>query len=154
MVPMTRQQSLLVLGSILLASCGTPSDLEVRPMHLRNLEIADENEPMIRGEQRRLLHGAIGVREQEQRLGHYYTVLWNNEEVGEPVRVKLEYQQGSTGSAVKSQVREFDGSLSEGRAVFEINGDDYLKNGRVLAWRCSLWRGGREVSHRQSYLWE
>lgn len=151
---MTKRQIGLLLGSVILASCGTPPDLEVRPMHLRNLEIADEDEPMIRNDQRRLLHGAIGIREQEQMLGHYYTVLWNNEDVGEPVTVKLEYQQGSSGSSVKTLTQEFDGSDTSGTAEFEIIGDDYLKKGRVLAWRCSLWRGRREVSHRQSYLWE
>lgn len=123
-------------------------------MHLRNLEIEAEGEPMIRNNQRRLLHGAIGVREQEQMLGHYFTVLWYNEEAGEPVTVKLEYQQGSSGSLVKTLTQEFDGSDSRGMAEFEIIGDNYLKNGRVLAWRCSLWRGNREVSHRQSFLWE
>lgn len=150
---MIRQMALL-LGIVVLASCGGPPALEVRPMHLRNREIADENEPMIRGEQRRLFHGAIGVREEEQVLGHYYTVLWHDAEVGEPVTIKFEYQQGSTASQVLSKVREFDGSLTKGRAEFQIIGDEYLKNGRVLAWRCSLWRGGRELEHRQSYLWE
>jgi len=123
-------------------------------MHLRNREIADESEPMIRGEQRRLFHGAIGVREEEQCLGHYYTVIWRNEEVGAPVSVKFEYIQGSSGSSAQKMVQEFDGSESKGRAEFRIIGDEYLKKGRVLAWRCSLWRGGREIEHRQSYLWE
>ncbi|MBK1826209.1 hypothetical protein [Haloferula rosea] len=123
-------------------------------MHLRNREIADEEEPMIRGEQRRLFHGAIGVREQEQCLGHYYTVLWRNDEVGEPVEVRFEYQQGESGSRVLTKTQTFDGSMEKGRAEFRIIGDEYLKKGRVLAWRCSLWRGGREIEHRQSYLWE
>lgn len=155
MAEMKIRQIGMLVGGMALASCGGSSpDLEVRPMHLRNLEIADENEPMIRNEQRRLFYGAVGVREQEQRLGHYYTVLWNNDDVGEPVEVRFDYQQGSTGSKVVNQTQKFDASEVEGKAEFKVIGDNYLKGGRVLAWRCSLWRGGREVSHRQSYLWE
>jgi hypothetical protein len=140
---------------LLLAACGTRQALEVRPTHLRNLEVdAGNDESMIRGEQRRLLHGAIGVREQEQRLGYYYVVLWNDDSTGEPVRVVFEYQQASTGSKVRKQELNFDGSQAEGRGEFRVIGDDYLKGGRVLAWKCTLLRGGREVASRHSYLWQ
>ncbi|MGE9271525.1 MAG: hypothetical protein ACQKBU_12040 [Verrucomicrobiales bacterium] len=144
---------LLGLGA-LLNSCNSPQALDVRPMHLRNLEVVDDDEPMIRNEQRRRFYGAIGVREQEQRLGHYYTVLWQDGSAGAPVKVELEYQQGSTGSRVLRQSQEFGGDLTEGKAEFRIIGEDYLEGGRVLAWRCRLWRGDRLVAHRQSYLWE
>ena len=142
------------LMALVLASCGTPSALDVRPMHLRTLEVAPEDEPMIRGEQQRRFHGAVGVREREQRLGHYYTVLWNDEDTGPEVTVRFEYQQGSTGSKVLRQEQKFDGGMTHGKAEFKIIGQNYIEQGRVLAWRCSLWRGGREIASRQSYLWE
>ena len=144
----------ILIASFVLSSCGSDRALEVRPTHLRNLEIEDAGKPMSRGDQRRLLYGAIGVREQEQRLGHYYVVLWDNDQVGEPVKVVFEYQQGSTGSIVHRKVQEFDGSDTSGRAEFKIVGDDYLKGGRVLAWKCSLYRGDVEVAKRHSYLWQ
>jgi hypothetical protein len=55
---------------------------------------------------------------------------------------------------VKRQVRKFDANATEGKAEFRIVGDDYVKGGRVLAWRISLVRGGKEISHRHSYLWQ
>lgn len=144
------------LAACWLASCGSPPALEVRPLHLRSVEVADANEGerMVRAEQLRRFHGAIGIREKERRLGHYYAVSWHDERVGEPVRVVFEYQQGSTGSEVFTETRRFEGSRREGSAEFRIIGEDYLEGGRVLAWRCSLWRGDREVASKRSYLWE
>jgi len=151
---MTMRRMLAALGAALFASCGTPEALDVRPFHMRELTVESNEEAMIRGEQRRRLYGAVGVREQEQRLGHYYTVLWHDEAVGEPVRVRFEYQQGATGSRILSQEREFDGGQVSGQAEFAVIGADYLEGGRVLAWRCRLFRGGREVASRRSYLWQ
>lgn len=140
---------------VVLAACSSPQALEVRPTHLRSLEVdAGNDEPMIRGEQRRLLHGAIGVREQEQRLGYYYVVLWDDDSSGEPVKVVFEYQQASTASKVRRQELSFDGGETEGRGEFRIIGDEYIEGGRVLAWKCTLMRGGREVASRHSYLWQ
>ncbi|GAA5483760.1 hypothetical protein [Haloferula sargassicola] len=139
----------------MLASCGTRPPLEVRTTHLRSLELTDpQDEPMIRAEQRRLLHGAIGVREQEQALGQYYTALWHDGSTDGPVKVVFRYQQGGTGSRIHEKTATFAADQTEGRAEFEVIGDDYLKGGRVLAWQCKLFRGGREIASRRSYLWE
>ena len=137
----------------MLVGCAPPM-IDVRPTHLRSLEVEDYGQPMIRGEQLRLFYGAIGVREEEQRLGHYYVVLWNEDSAGEPVRVVFEYQQAGTASRVKRQEQVFDAGETSGRAEFQVTGDDYLKGGRVLAWRCRLFRGDREMGSRHSYLWE
>lgn len=109
---------------------------------------------MLRGERLRRMHGAIGIREQEQRLGQYYTVNWHDGDVGRPVRVVMRYRQASTGSRVLWKEQEFAGDLREGTAEFRVTGDDYIDGGRVLAWRIALLRGDREVASRQSYLWE
>lgn len=139
---------------IFLVGCGPSPELEVFPFHLRSIEVADEEAMMVRGEQLKKFYGAVGVRERELRLGHYYAVDWHNREVGEEVTVKFEYQQGATGSRVLTLEETFDGSLTKGRAEFQIIGQDYLEGGKVLAWRCGLWRGNREVASQSSYLWE
>lgn len=140
--------------AVFMAGCASPM-LDVRPMHMRDLDVAEPDQPMIRGEQRRLLHGAIGVREQEQRLGHYYVVLWNEDSMtGEPARVVFEYQQAGTASRVLRREQTFAADQTSGRAEFRIVGDDYIKGGRVLAWRCRLFRGDQELASRNSYLWE
>lgn len=147
------KMALVLAAAAVLSGCGSPM-LDVRPTHLRSLELEDFDQPLVRGEQQRLFYGAIGVREQEQRLGHYYVVLWNEDSTGDPARVVFEYQQAGTASRVKRQERTFDPGETSGRAEFRVIGDDYLEGGRVLAWRCRLFRGDRELASRQSYLWE
>lgn len=109
---------------------------------------------MIRAEQQRILHGAVGVREQEQALGHYYHVEWHDDAVGAPVKLVFQYQQGGSGSRIFKKEATFDGNQAKGEAEFTIIGDAYLKGGRVLAWKCSLFRGDREISSQKSYLWQ
>jgi hypothetical protein len=148
----------VMLPALALLSCGTPQVLDVRPLHIREIGATDEgDDPMIRGEYQRRMHGAIGIQEQGQRLGQYYTVLWNDASSSGPGEIVFEYQQGISGSRVKKMVSAVGAGETSGKAEFAIIGEEYRVEGhpaRVLAWRCKLVRGGREVASRQSYLWQ
>lgn len=128
----------------------------VKQFYLRD-EIDKENvEPMIRAEKNRALYGAVSMEERKQRLGQYYTVLWNDHAGagnGE-VEVVFEFQQGGSGSMIKKRSHRFAAGDSTGKAVFSVIGDDYFKGGKVLTWKISLMRGGRVLATKQSYLWE
>ena len=153
MRPMRRL--LLVALSAVLASCaGDSRKLEVKQFVLRDATSDFNEDPMIRGEKTRRLFGAIGVREQSQRLGQYYTVLWRDEAGGAPVEVVFEYQQGATGSRIKRSVQKFAPDASSGKAEFNVTGDNYTKGGKVLGWKVSLVRGGQVLDSRKSYLWQ
>jgi hypothetical protein len=144
-----------MLPALALLSCSSTQVLDIRPYHLRTIGATDEgDDPMLRGEYQRRMHGAIGVREQGERLGYYYTVLYNGTSGSGPGKVVFEFQQGSTGSRVKKMTHDIPTGESKGRAEFAIIGQDYQKGGKVLAWRCKLYRDGREVASRQSYLWQ
>jgi len=145
---------ILVAVTALLASCASRQPLVVKQSTLRDTVADFGQDPMIRGEKLRRLHGAIGVNEQAQRLGQYYTVIWHDEAVGTPAEIVFEYQQGGSGSRVKKQTRTFDPSATTGQTEFSIIGDNYTKGGKVLAWRISLHRGGREIASQRSYLWQ
>lgn len=110
---------------------------------------------MVRMEKARRLHGAVSMTERRQRLGQYYTLVWHDPEgAGKgPVEVGFEYQQGATASRVKRMIKSFPASESSGIADFAVTGNDYFTNGKVLAWRASVRRDGRELASRQSYLW-
>jgi hypothetical protein len=145
----------VMLPVLVLLSCSSTQVLDVRPYHLRKIGATDEgDDPMLRGEYQRRMHGAIGVREQGDRLGYYYTVLYNDASGSGPGQVVFEFQQGLTGSRVKKMTHNIPAGESKGRAEFAILGEDYRKGGKVLAWRCKLYREGREVASRQSYLWQ
>lgn len=111
---------------------------------------------MMRLEKERRLLGAVSMEERRARLGQYYTLLWQDEAgagSGE-AEVIFEYQQGATASKVKKRVKKFPSSDRSGKAEFSFIGDDYLKGGKVLAWKATLQRGKTVVATRKSYLWQ
>jgi hypothetical protein len=138
----------------LLAGCASqPHTLEVKQFVLRDVKREESDDPMVRMEKARRLHGAVSKEERRQRLGQYYTLVWQDPDgagSGE-VLALFEYQQG--GSAIKRMSKTFPADASDGVADFAVIGDDYFERGKVLAWRASVWRGGREIASRQSYLW-
>jgi len=71
-----------------------------------------------------------------------------------PLEVLFQYQQGTTASRVKHRSETFPSSAANGTSEFAILGDEYFKGGRVLTWKATLRRGGRELATQQSYLWQ
>ncbi len=111
---------------------------------------------MVRMEKERRLRGAVSMAERKERLGQYYTVLWSDRDgvgTGE-VEVIFEYQQGATASLVKHMTKNFKASDESGKAEFAVIGENYFKNGKVLAWKATVRRGKQVVATRQSYLWQ
>lgn len=149
---------LLSLAALLLlgACAGPTSPLVVKSFQLRDQVRDQGEEPMVRMEKERRLRGAVSMAERRERLGQYYTILWNDPAGAGtgPVEVAFEYQQGGSGSRVKRMTRAFPSADAHGKASFAIVGEDFFKNGRVLAWQVRLLRGGRELASSRSYLWQ
>ncbi len=147
---------LLLLLFGLGACAGHKELLVVKQFKLRDAKTTGVEDPMIQSEKQRRLYGAVSMAERRARLGAYYTLLWNDPKgvgTGEVVLL-FEYQQGATASLVKRMVKRFDSKESSGTVEFAIIGDDYLKNGRVLAWKTTLSRGGRVLATSKSHLWQ
>ncbi len=148
---------LSLLTLVFLGACASPSQsLVVKQFKLRDQKRVVSDEPMVRMEKERHLLGAVTMEQRRQRLGQYYTLLWKDSPgVGQgQVRVVFQFQQGATASLVKRMTKDFPASAAEGTAEFAVIGDDYFKNGKVLAWKASVLRGNREFATRQSYLWQ
>ena len=144
------------LAAIALGACaGPPETLVVKQFVLRDQERGTYEDPMVTMEKARRLHGAVSMTERRQRLGQYYTLVWHDPDgAGNgPVEVVFEYQQGATASRVKRMTKSFPASDASGIADFAVIGDDYFTGGKVLAWRATVRRDGRELASRQSYLW-
>jgi len=129
--------------------------LEVKQFQLRDQDPTTADEPMVRMEKSRHLRGGVSMEERRNRLGQYYTLIWNDPNgVGNgEVELTFEYQQGATASLVKRMVRKFPAAETHGTVEFAVIGDDYFKGGKVLAWKASVRRGGQVLGTRQSYLW-
>lgn len=146
----------IFLVALLIGACaGPPETLVVKQYLLRDEKTGKSSDPMVRMEKTRRLHGAVSMEERRQRLGQYYTIAWHDPDgVGKgPVEVIFEYQQGATASEVKRMTKSFPAGDAAGSAEFAVIGDDYFQVGKVLAWRASVTRDGREIASRQSYLW-
>jgi hypothetical protein len=144
----------ILLGA---AACTGPVEpLVVKQFQLRDQKTAPGDDPMVRNEKQRRLHGAVSMEERRGKLGQYYTLVWHDPEGAGtgPVELVFQYQQGATASRVKRMAKTFDSGEASGEAEFAIIGDDYFKNGRVLAWKATVTRGGRVLATRQSYLWQ
>lgn len=146
-----------ILAATLLVACsGPPEPLVVKQFLLRDQVDRTADEPMVRMEKARRLLGAVSMEERRNRLGQYYTLLWNDTAgVGKgEVEIRFQYQQGSTASQLKQVIRKFPAFDSAGKTEFSIIGDDYFKGGKVLAWKATLRRGEQIIATQQSYLWE
>ncbi|MGL5017008.1 MAG: hypothetical protein ACRDBP_02660 [Luteolibacter sp.] len=127
----------------------------MKQFHLRNEALASTEAPMVRMETLRRLHGAVTTVERRDRLGQYYTLIWNDPAgVGQgEVEIVFQYQQGASASQVKRLSKKFPASDASGTVEFAVIGDDYLTRGKVLTWKATVLRGNREVASKQSYLW-
>lgn len=109
---------------------------------------------MISGERSRLSFGAVTQAERRTRYGHYFTFWWTAARPAD-ITVRLEYRQERLGSFV--QAREIRCTALPGKKVkseFNIIGDDYLDDGKVVAWRALLIENNRIVALTQSALWQ
>jgi hypothetical protein len=139
---------------LFLASCSAPVEpLMIKQFTLRDQETSVADDPMVQNEKLRRLHGAVSIEERKQRLGQYYAVLWNADAAAEK-KIVFRYQQGASGSRIKEMHRTLPTGSSSGKEEFSIIGDNYLKNGRVLAWKIDLTANGETIASKQSYLWE
>jgi hypothetical protein len=146
-----------LMAALLAGACaGPPETLAVKTFRLTDESRDSSMEPMVRMEKARRLHGAVSMAERRQRLGQYYSLVWHDPAgagQGE-VEAVFEYRQGASGSRIKRMSRTFPASDGHGVAEFAVIGDDYFTNGKVLAWRASVRRAGRELAQRKSYLWD
>ena len=140
---------------VLVACSGRPEPLVVKQFQVRDQVRDKDDNPMVQMEKQRRLLGAVSMEERRQRLGQYYTLKWSDPAgVGHgDVRVLFQYQQGATASLVKHMSKDFSSSTAEGIAEFAVIGDDYFKSGKVLTWKATVTRGGRELASKHSYLW-
>jgi len=148
---------LLLLLVVLGACAGKKDPLVVKQFKMLNQQTDMVEDPMISGDKQRHLYGAVSMAERAKRLGAYYTLVWSlppQTAAGGEVELLFEFQQGATASLVKHRVKRFPASQTAGTVEFAVIGEDYLKNGRVLAWKATLSRGGRVIASKKSHLWQ
>jgi hypothetical protein len=111
-------------------------------------------DPSIRFERAHRMYGAVTLQQQLERAGQYYTLFWKANDRSQPVTVRFEYRQQSTGM----QVLKLEQQVSEVRASnvceFQVTGSAFQTGGRVTAWRASIVRGSEVLAIADSFLWK
>ena len=113
------------------------------------------DEQSIAFERRYLTYGAVTGSDIRNRYGDHYTFFWRSTRPAPAnLTVRLEYRQQKTGGFIQAREVEYPAARGSHTTRFSINGDDYLQEGRVSAWRVLLVEDHRTVvAFRQSYLW-
>lgn len=99
------------------------------------------------------LYGATTSLDVRQRLGNYYTIFWRSKRPAD-VTVRFEYRQDKLHAFTQAREITYHQARGTTRTVFAVIGDDFIDDGRVIAWRTSLIVNGRIVALKRSYLWE
>lgn len=99
------------------------------------------------------LYGAISGADRNQRYGNYMDFFWRVKRPAN-VTVRLEYRQEKLRAFVQAREISYANAKGNFKTEFNIIGDDYFQDGRVIAWRCLLIENGHIVAENRSYLWE
>jgi hypothetical protein len=99
------------------------------------------------------LFGAVTALDQRQRFGNYLDFYWRAKRPSD-VTVRLEYRQEKLHEHVQAQEISYRNARGTHKTEFKVIGDDYLDDGRVIAWRCLLIENGRIVAENRSFMWE
>jgi hypothetical protein len=99
------------------------------------------------------LFGAVTALDQRQRFGNYFDFFWRAKRPSD-VTVRLEYRQEKLHEHVQAQEISYRNVRGTHKTEFRVVGDDYLDDGRVIAWRCLLIENGRIVAENRSFMWE
>jgi hypothetical protein len=99
------------------------------------------------------LFGAVTRLDQQQRFGDYFDFFWRAKRPAD-VTVRLEYRQEKLHDHVQAQEISYRNVHGTHKTEFKVIGDDYLDDGRVIAWRCLLIENGRIVAENRSYMWD
>jgi hypothetical protein len=111
-----------------------------------------QDAPIVFERQYRLFGAVTGV-DQRQRFGDYFDFFWRSKRPSD-VTVRLEYRQEKLHEHVQAQEITYRNVRGTNKTEFKVIGDDYLDDGRVIAWRCLLIANGRIVAENRSFLWE
>ncbi len=150
---MNKRLLLLACGSLIAACSPSTPQLKVSTYHLRESLFKENDDPMVRGEVQRLLHGCVSQQQRLAKVGDYYEFHWQDPQP-RAIDLRFDYLQAATGSKVQTRRVHLPMPQRSLRYSMAITGTEYQKGGRILAWKASVERDGTTLASQQSYLWK
>ena len=118
-----------------------------------NSKSATSQDVSITFEREYRLFGAVTNLDRRQLYGNYFDFFWRAKRPAD-VTVRLEYRQEKLHAQVQAQEISYANVRGTHKTEFKVIGDDYLDDGKVIAWRCLLIENGTVVAENRSFLWE
>jgi len=149
----------LLLAALTLGACSSSVEVpggkitKVKYYHLQPAVPAITQVQAVNFEREHYLYGAVTAEEIRNRFGHYYTIFWKLDDRTGPVTVRFDYRMANSGLKSFSKEIVVDDIRRSNITKFEVNGEEYQKNGRVTMWKVSVLRGKEELVSQQSFLW-
>ena len=149
----------LLLAALALGACSSSVEgpggkiTKVKYYHLQPAVPAITQVQAVNFEREHYLYGAVTAEEIRNRFGHYYTIFWKLDDRTGPVTVRFDYRMANSGLKSFSKEIVVDDIRRSNITKFEVNGEEYQKNGRVTMWKVSVLRGKEELVSQQSFLW-
>ena len=149
----------LLLAALALGACSSSVEgpggkiTKVKYYHLQPAVPAITQVQAVNFEREHYLYGAVTAEEIRNRFGHYYTIFWKLDDRTGPVTVRFDYRMANSGLKAFSKEIVVDDIRRSNITKFEVNGEEYQKNGRVTMWKVSVLRGKEELVSQQSVLW-
>lgn len=109
-------------------------------------------QPAIQAETSYRLFGAVTELDKRRRYGQYFDFFWRAKRAV-PGTVRLEYRQDGLHELTQAREVSYANAQGSHKTAFAVIGDDFLNDGRIIAWRCTLIVDGRIVAENRSYLW-
>jgi hypothetical protein len=109
---------------------------------------------MVSFERQRVNYGAVtSTIDRIETRGNYYNFFWRTHQQG-PITVRFEYRQANLGAYVQAREVAYNQTKGTMETKFQVIGDDYIQDGRVISWRALLIADGKVVGLTQSFLWD
>ena len=149
----------LLLAALTLGACSSSVEgpggkiTKVKYYHLQPAVPSITQVQAVNFEREHYLYGAVTAEEIRNRFGHYYTIFWKLDDRTGPVTVRFDYRMADSGLKSFSKEIVVDDIRRSNLTKFEVNGEEYRKNGRVTMWKVSVLRGKEELVSQQSFLW-
>src|SRR3954453_1534205 len=99
------------------------------------------------------MFGAVTGLDQRQRFGHYFDFWWRVKHDAN-VTVRLEYRQEKLRSFTQAKEVSYTHAKGTMHTELRVIGDEFLDDGKIIAWRCLLISDGRIVAEDRSYMWD
>ncbi len=111
----------------------------------------------LRFETRYHSYGAVTNTQQQQRYGHYFTYNWKA--LGKTVPTRMEWNyltemaRDKNGKKIVRDLPDKKPLRGWRRARFTVSGEEFLHEGRVIAWRLRIYSGSELLGETASFAW-